>query len=756
MPPEQTHHLLCTHCTYATSALEVSTAANADKVLGYSVRASSIPDAAEIQAAFRSCEHLLSYALPAGIPQQQRTSLTADTSPLRFCYIPDSCGRQFLGQIAYRAYDTAKRPGSYFAHFLSGDANKPWRLADCLRLFGVSDQTAQAGWCSKDQTGQFCLTPIAGVPNDWAVFGRRHVSEENTRAFLSDGSLFAANAFDQKTAERWKSDFSSGRRTALAEMIAEAITSEQSNVSLVVHAEPTAAAHLFFAAIRILPTAITRGISFSTFEPRPLDSAFNLVASPVLANGTDEPQDGSTRNEKYVIDTYAPETQATASALAPGLFVHLCMKLFLANQTRALADVHDAIALVAKNNSLTKNILNRIPAIEAFLRKILGCTNPSIPTSLSRAERLYLAVRCSQTIHARSVEITKLSAKKSGLLLASLRNVFTTAPELWTACLRNEIIATWEKNASPTTESSVMESLRQPESVFSNSAAAYAIATCDCVQQESRLPLPSDATARLWGSLTPDGDEWRYTPQPLLLELLKTLPPNNLKRLLPEPLPSYKVGLGIAESLALTVSVAPFSPEGANYSLYVRQIMDEMAGDLGQKNGLSDQDFEQVLAAASTDCKNCYDPIPGRFADRVARYVLGFPSRLSEVCGSTRLVDAGYRWHECHPDAEKLKTTLAAWKTVLSFFASCGRKNNNLPYSGQWTSPESEWAAKLRDSASTILQNNSDTDTAEFLKRLLDQYVAKDHIFAKGKPITRTSPRYHELLGLFNWNSKRR
>ena len=41
----KTERLYCTHCTFGTSALETHSADNEEKVLGYSVRASSIGEA---------------------------------------------------------------------------------------------------------------------------------------------------------------------------------------------------------------------------------------------------------------------------------------------------------------------------------------------------------------------------------------------------------------------------------------------------------------------------------------------------------------------------------------------------------------------------------------------------------------------------------------------------------------------------------------------------------------------------------------
>jgi hypothetical protein len=63
------HRLLCTHCTFGGSELEPSTADNASKVLGYSVRRSSLsePDRGPLRTTFRAVERLLSYDLPKDI-----------------------------------------------------------------------------------------------------------------------------------------------------------------------------------------------------------------------------------------------------------------------------------------------------------------------------------------------------------------------------------------------------------------------------------------------------------------------------------------------------------------------------------------------------------------------------------------------------------------------------------------------------------------------------------------------------------------
>jgi len=92
-----------THCTYGSSAIERRTGENADNVLGYSVRASSL-DKRHIRKVYQKVDRSLTYQLYDDTPGDQVTILTALSKkvPRRLIVIPESDGRQLVGQICHR------------------------------------------------------------------------------------------------------------------------------------------------------------------------------------------------------------------------------------------------------------------------------------------------------------------------------------------------------------------------------------------------------------------------------------------------------------------------------------------------------------------------------------------------------------------------------------------------------------------------------------------------------------------------------
>jgi hypothetical protein len=140
------HQLIATHCTYGTSALERRKGEDADQVLGYSVRASSLEGGA-LTGGYRKIERLLYYCLPRDAPAEAKRQLTAASAPKRLIYVPAIDDLEVLAQVCYRPTDTAGRTGSYFAHCLArqkSDAHDPWSVLDCLKLW------AAPGWIEED------------------------------------------------------------------------------------------------------------------------------------------------------------------------------------------------------------------------------------------------------------------------------------------------------------------------------------------------------------------------------------------------------------------------------------------------------------------------------------------------------------------------------------------------------------------------------------------------------------------------------
>jgi len=105
------HQLIATHCTYGTSALERRKGEDADRVLGYSVRASPLEGGA-LAGWYRKIERLLYYYLPRDAAAEAKRQLTAASAPKRLIYVPAIDDLEVLVQVCYRPTDTAGRTGS--------------------------------------------------------------------------------------------------------------------------------------------------------------------------------------------------------------------------------------------------------------------------------------------------------------------------------------------------------------------------------------------------------------------------------------------------------------------------------------------------------------------------------------------------------------------------------------------------------------------------------------------------------------------
>lgn len=309
----KTDRLYCTHCTFGTSALESHSADNADKVLGYSVRASSVDDAdrGRLRQLFRAVERLLSYELPRDTPAGKKESLDAATAPRRLTFLPNLGDSQIVGQISYRARDTAGRPGSYFADIVVGEAGRPgagragqrsqaterrWSPTECLRLWSADYEGKPQGewWCDseerlKEQTEEGRGVPVAPSSELAEVRsgGAEYVGDATFWSFLNTPP---GGDFDDRgriIPPRWRDMPVEDRRSLVANLLQATINllKNRGRGNVVVAVEPSVAALLFFGVCRLLPESLTiysdqaTGISFSTYEPFPERPMTNLLAT---------------------------------------------------------------------------------------------------------------------------------------------------------------------------------------------------------------------------------------------------------------------------------------------------------------------------------------------------------------------------------------------------------------------------------------------------------------------------------------------
>lgn len=311
----KTDRLYCTHCTFGTSALETHSADNADNVLGYSVRASSVDDAdrGRLRQLFRTAERLLSYELPRDTPAGKKESLDAATAPRRLTFLPNLGDCQIVGQISYRARDTSRppRPGSYFADILVGELGRPsagragqrsqateprWSPAECLRLWSADhDGKAQGDWwCDSEerlaeQTEEGRGVPVApsGGLADVRSGGAECISDAAFWSFLNTAPGGDFDDGGRIIPPRWQNMPVEDRQSLVANLLQATIDllKNRGRGSVVVAVEPSVAALLFYGVCRLLPESLTvysdqaAGISFSTYEPFPERPMTNLVAT---------------------------------------------------------------------------------------------------------------------------------------------------------------------------------------------------------------------------------------------------------------------------------------------------------------------------------------------------------------------------------------------------------------------------------------------------------------------------------------------
>ncbi len=272
------HQLFCTHCTHGSSALEQRDGELADRTCGYSVRAGSLEGEA-LRKCYQQLEPLLYYHLPTDASDEQKLQFTAATAPRRFFSQALAGGMQVCGQVCYRPTDSEGRPGSYFAHLLvrdTADSPSRWTPAEMLQLWGA------AGWVIEDAPEiPFKLEPLNAL-SDLHQSKAPAIDDALLGAFLRDsGDALAAADPTGVIPERWRLLTPEVRRDwFLALLCAVAQSTTNSSQPLLLVAEPSLAALLFYGVARLLPPVLVGGWNgFSTYELDPDRAAATLVAT---------------------------------------------------------------------------------------------------------------------------------------------------------------------------------------------------------------------------------------------------------------------------------------------------------------------------------------------------------------------------------------------------------------------------------------------------------------------------------------------
>lgn len=293
------HQLYCTHCTYGSSALEQRKGPGADRVLGYSARASSL-SRNELPRFYRAVERYMYYYLPSDTPSEKKEAYPLDEAPIRLIFHPSVAGFQLAAQVCYRAFDSVGRPGSYFAHALISQrqaAESPWSIIDALQLWGspewVSEDDLEKGYELSSLDSLSDMSPASPMPIDNRVFEQFLLQKP--------GGTFSSKLIPQ----RWREMPPENRRRFFVKALASylEIARKGSRESLLLVMEPEISVVFFYGIAILLPLPLRNKLSFSTFEASP-----ERLCTTLAALSFDDPQNSDLKAEQYhrsyVVNTF--------------------------------------------------------------------------------------------------------------------------------------------------------------------------------------------------------------------------------------------------------------------------------------------------------------------------------------------------------------------------------------------------------------------------------------------------------------------
>ena len=281
---EHIQQIYATHCTYGNSAIERRQGDLAERVLGYSARASSYPQA-ELRKHYRTVERYLYYHLPKDATADVRLQETEGTAPKRMVFIPEIGGFQVIAHVSYRQKDVANRVGSYFAHVLLNpkrDEKRHWSALDCLRLWNCRS------WVREDTSSIPFELPELESLEHFADSTSAIVHDEMVLRFFTESSYYpSALGDDPQVAERWRSMRLEDRQSFLEKSLLGFLeAARQPRQSLLLVMEPEVAALYFYAIARLIPHQVGKTIlSLSTFEPH-TDRLTTTLAATCFADNT--------------------------------------------------------------------------------------------------------------------------------------------------------------------------------------------------------------------------------------------------------------------------------------------------------------------------------------------------------------------------------------------------------------------------------------------------------------------------------------
>ena len=278
------HQIIGTHCTYGSSAINPRKGDLENRPMGYSARASSL-EGNQLRTQYQTVERYFNYNLPKDATTDQRDSLTAETAPRKFVYVPKSGAYRFIGMVHYRQKDTADRPGSYFGHMLVQKRPKndeaSWNLDEIVAMFEYPE------WIRSEEElkGRENLKALPALPET-----------KNSTSFLSVLKSLLSQSTEKinqnkeihrYVPQRWREMPASQRVELLKGVLAAALNAcDDPKKSLIIAVEPEMAALLLSVVQLLVPSSLLGESSFSTFETDyerrlPVDFA---VTSPLNAS----------------------------------------------------------------------------------------------------------------------------------------------------------------------------------------------------------------------------------------------------------------------------------------------------------------------------------------------------------------------------------------------------------------------------------------------------------------------------------------
>lgn len=258
------HQLYITHCTYGSSifsSAEDKASERASVPLGYSVRSASA-EKEEARKIYSAIESQMYYHLPS---DGAASDIDAIKAPRRFFYLPSVDGKPVIGCVAYRKEDTAGRPGSYFAHVLYGDGEKPWMTRTVLQMYKSNF------WRGIDGTD---------VPDSLPTLDMASVTS------LTDGSPISDSVFENWISGKteWKTAVNGEEIVVRPEQFEQFFSGAMSvwkdaSKKIILVADSDTAALFYYGVLRLAPGGWGTHAAFSTYESAPMDFPGRLCAT---------------------------------------------------------------------------------------------------------------------------------------------------------------------------------------------------------------------------------------------------------------------------------------------------------------------------------------------------------------------------------------------------------------------------------------------------------------------------------------------